>query len=203
MIAAGDFLEWADVFGNLYGTSRADTERLLASGDDVVLVIDVQGARQVRSRGVVATTVFVMPPSADRARAAAARSQQGQRGRHSAAPRGRAGRKSPRLPSTISSSSTTSWTPPSNGSRASYSPSGPPGSHARHRRKHREDIFMIDRSKLPNSFEFVVTAGARARQLLAGSTPRVAVGDHKKTTVAQQEVVTKRSKRSDTSESGN
>jgi DNA-directed RNA polymerase omega subunit len=48
---------------------------------------------------------------------------------------------------------------------------------------------MIDRSKLPNSFEFVVTAGARARQLLAGSTPRVATGDHKKTTVAQQEVM--------------
>ena len=50
---------------------------------------------------------------------------------------------------------------------------------------------MIDRSKLSNSFEFVVTAGQRARQLLAGSTPRVTVGDHKKTTVAQQEVVTK------------
>jgi DNA-directed RNA polymerase subunit K/omega len=50
---------------------------------------------------------------------------------------------------------------------------------------------MIDRSKLPNSFEFVVTAGARARQLLAGSTPRVTVGDHKKTTVAQEEVITK------------
>ena len=50
---------------------------------------------------------------------------------------------------------------------------------------------MIDRSKLPNSFEFVVTAGARARQLLAGSTPRVTVGEHKKTTVAQNEVVTK------------
>ncbi|MES1256174.1 MAG: DNA-directed RNA polymerase subunit omega [Acidobacteriota bacterium] len=48
---------------------------------------------------------------------------------------------------------------------------------------------MIDRSKLPNSFEFVVTAGARARQLLAGSTPRVAAGDHKKTTVALKEVV--------------
>jgi DNA-directed RNA polymerase omega subunit len=47
---------------------------------------------------------------------------------------------------------------------------------------------MIDRSKLTNSFEFVVTAGARARQLLAGSTPRVVVGDHKKTTIAQQEV---------------
>jgi DNA-directed RNA polymerase omega subunit len=50
---------------------------------------------------------------------------------------------------------------------------------------------MIDRSKLPNSFEFVVTAGARARQLLAGSTPRVAVGEHKKTTIAAQEVITR------------
>jgi DNA-directed RNA polymerase omega subunit len=51
---------------------------------------------------------------------------------------------------------------------------------------------MIDRSKLPSSFEFVVTAGARARQLLAGSTPRVAVADRKKTTVAQEEVATGR-----------
>jgi DNA-directed RNA polymerase subunit K/omega len=50
---------------------------------------------------------------------------------------------------------------------------------------------MIDRSKLPNAFEFVVTAGARARQLLAGSTPRVAAGTRKKTTVAQEEVATR------------
>ena len=50
---------------------------------------------------------------------------------------------------------------------------------------------MIDRSKLPNSFEFVVMAGARAKQLLAGSTPRVEVADHKKTTIAQKEVVTR------------
>ena len=49
---------------------------------------------------------------------------------------------------------------------------------------------MIDRSKLSNSFEFVVTAGARARQLMAGSTPRVAVGDHKKTTIAKEEGIT-------------
>jgi guanylate kinase len=63
MIAAGEFLESADVFGNLYGTGRADTDRLLASGVDVVLVIDVQGARQVRTRGVETVTVFVMPPS--------------------------------------------------------------------------------------------------------------------------------------------
>jgi guanylate kinase len=63
MIAAGDFLEWADVFGNLYGTCGSDTERMLAAGDDVVLVIDVQGARKVRQRGMPAITVFVMPPS--------------------------------------------------------------------------------------------------------------------------------------------
>jgi guanylate kinase len=63
MMAAGEFLEWADVFGNLYGTSDADTSRVLAAGEDVVLVIDVQGARKVRRCGVEAITVFVMPPS--------------------------------------------------------------------------------------------------------------------------------------------
>src|SRR5579864_8044207 len=63
MAAAGEFLEWADVFGNLYGTSAVETDRLLATGDDVVLVIDVQGARKVRSRGVETTAIFVMPPS--------------------------------------------------------------------------------------------------------------------------------------------
>jgi DNA-directed RNA polymerase subunit K/omega len=50
---------------------------------------------------------------------------------------------------------------------------------------------MIDRSKLSNSFEFVVTAGARARQLMAGSIARVPVGERKKTTIAKEEVMTK------------
>jgi DNA-directed RNA polymerase omega subunit len=50
---------------------------------------------------------------------------------------------------------------------------------------------MSDNSKVPNRFEFVVTAGQRARQLLAGSTPRVEVGDHKKTTIAKREVSTR------------
>jgi guanylate kinase len=63
MIAADQFLEWADVFGNRYGTAAADTERLLAQGDDVVLVIDVQGARKVRARGIRTVGIFVMPPS--------------------------------------------------------------------------------------------------------------------------------------------
>ena len=63
MVGAGEFLEWADLFGNLYGTSAADTERALESGSDVVLVIDVQGTRQVRRRGAETTAIFVMPPS--------------------------------------------------------------------------------------------------------------------------------------------
>jgi guanylate kinase len=62
MVAAEEFLEWADVFGNLYGTCRTDAERDLAAGRDLVLVIDVQGARQVRQRCADTVGVFVMPP---------------------------------------------------------------------------------------------------------------------------------------------
>jgi guanylate kinase len=64
MVAGGEFLEYADVFGNYYGTGAADTEATLAGGDDIVLVIDVQGARQVRNRGLDTVGVFILPPSA-------------------------------------------------------------------------------------------------------------------------------------------
>jgi guanylate kinase len=64
MVREGAFLEWADVFGHYYGTSAADTEAMLAEGRDVVLVIDVQGARQVRSRGIENVGVFILRPSA-------------------------------------------------------------------------------------------------------------------------------------------
>jgi guanylate kinase len=64
-IAAGDFLEYADVFGNYYGTAIADVEQIIGAGQDVVLVIDVQGARQVKARGVDHTAIFVLPPSFD------------------------------------------------------------------------------------------------------------------------------------------
>jgi guanylate kinase len=64
MVARDEFLEWADVFGNYYGTGRPATERLLASGLDVVLVIDVQGAAQVRQRMPLAISIFLLPPSA-------------------------------------------------------------------------------------------------------------------------------------------
>ena len=63
MVRAGAFLEWADVFGHCYGTAAEDTERLVAAGQDVVLVIDVQGARQVKAHGVDHTAIFVLPPS--------------------------------------------------------------------------------------------------------------------------------------------
>jgi guanylate kinase len=63
MIAAGAFWEWADVFGNLYGTCATDAEAELASGRDLVLVIDVQGARQVRRLRAGTIGVFVLPPS--------------------------------------------------------------------------------------------------------------------------------------------
>lgn len=58
------FLEWAQVFGRRYGTPRAFVEKRLRAGRDVLLVIDVQGARQVRrSCGEQAVLIFIMPPN--------------------------------------------------------------------------------------------------------------------------------------------
>jgi guanylate kinase len=65
MVRRDELLEWADIFGHYYGTSRADTEGALAAGVDLVLVIDVQGARQVRQRMPDAVGIFVLPPSYD------------------------------------------------------------------------------------------------------------------------------------------
>jgi guanylate kinase len=65
MVAGDQFLEWAEIVGNLYGTSQFETERQLAAGFDLVLVIDVQGARLLRQQGLAAVMVFLLPPSAD------------------------------------------------------------------------------------------------------------------------------------------
>lgn len=62
-VSLEQFLEWADVFGNLYGTGLNDTEARLASGCDLVLTIDVQGARQVRAKPIPTVGIFVLPPS--------------------------------------------------------------------------------------------------------------------------------------------
>jgi guanylate kinase len=62
-VKAGDFVEHANYSGNRYGTLRSDLERRLASGAGVVLEIEVQGARQVRSAMPEAVAVFIAPPS--------------------------------------------------------------------------------------------------------------------------------------------
>jgi len=59
----GDFLEYAEVFGNKYGTCQDFVEQTLASGRDVVLEIDWQGARQVRRLMPETTAIFILPPS--------------------------------------------------------------------------------------------------------------------------------------------
>jgi guanylate kinase len=69
MVSAGDFLEWAHVHGNRYGTSRQAIEQRVAAGDDVVLEIDWQGALQIRRRFANAVLIFILPPSWDELRA--------------------------------------------------------------------------------------------------------------------------------------
>ena len=59
----GEFFEWAEVHGNLYGTSRAAIESRMAQGDDVVLEIDFQGALQIKQLFPYAVLVFILPPS--------------------------------------------------------------------------------------------------------------------------------------------
>lgn len=63
MVERGEFLEWAEVHGNCYGTSRPWIEREMAAGRDVLLEIDWQGAQQVRKLFPQAIGVFVLPPS--------------------------------------------------------------------------------------------------------------------------------------------
>ena len=62
-IDRGAFFEWAEVFGNYYGTSRETIERCLDQGIDVFLDIDWQGARQIRDQLPEARSIFILPPS--------------------------------------------------------------------------------------------------------------------------------------------
>jgi guanylate kinase len=65
MIGRDEFLEWAEVFGRLYGTPRAWVDEQLRRGRVVVCDIDVEGARQIKARMPKALTLFVLPPSED------------------------------------------------------------------------------------------------------------------------------------------
>jgi guanylate kinase len=62
-IQSGEFLEWAQVFGNYYGTHQSELDRAGAEGVDLVLDIDVQGARQLKERIPAAVSVFILAPS--------------------------------------------------------------------------------------------------------------------------------------------
>ena len=63
MVARGEFFEWAEVHGNLYGTSRAEIEQHIREGRDVVLEIDWQGALQIKKQFPTAVLIFILPPS--------------------------------------------------------------------------------------------------------------------------------------------
>ena len=63
MIERGDFVEWAEVHGNLYGTSGERLENILDSGSDVILDIDTQGANQIRKSFSGGIFIFILPPS--------------------------------------------------------------------------------------------------------------------------------------------
>ena len=63
MIDRGDFVEWAHVHGNLYGTSKRKLEELIDAGYDMLLDIDTQGARQIRQSFSNAVYIFILPPS--------------------------------------------------------------------------------------------------------------------------------------------
>jgi guanylate kinase len=65
MISEGEFIEWAEVHGNFYGTSKKQIEQMVCSGIDAILDIDVQGAKQIRENlsAVNNVLIFVLPPS--------------------------------------------------------------------------------------------------------------------------------------------
>ncbi len=63
MLAEGDFLEYAEVFGNFYGTSQQAVESMINQGTDVILELDWQGARQIQQKMPKAIRIFILPPS--------------------------------------------------------------------------------------------------------------------------------------------
>jgi guanylate kinase len=68
MAERGEFVEWAEVHGNRYGTSEKSLRQMMEAGTDVLLDIDTQGARQLRAKFPEAVLVFVLPPSFDELR---------------------------------------------------------------------------------------------------------------------------------------
>jgi guanylate kinase len=63
MVEAGNFLEWANVHGNLYGTAKNQVANEINAGHDIVLEVDVQGAASVKNLGLDSVSIFILPPS--------------------------------------------------------------------------------------------------------------------------------------------
>ena len=63
MIGRGEFIEWAEVHGAFYGTSRRRLEEIMDSGSDVILDIDTQGAMQIKKKYAEGAYIFILPPS--------------------------------------------------------------------------------------------------------------------------------------------
>lgn len=63
MIESGQFVEWAEIYGNLYGTSRTSVEALKAKGVDIIFDIDHRGAKQIKTIYRDSITIFILPPS--------------------------------------------------------------------------------------------------------------------------------------------
>ena len=61
-IQSGDFFEWAEVYGNFYGTLKKPVEEALKRGKSILLDIDIQGARQVKQNAPKCTSIFILPP---------------------------------------------------------------------------------------------------------------------------------------------
>ena len=68
-IEANDFLEYAEVYDNFYGTPKSNVEELLASGKDVILEIDIQGALKVKENTEEGVFIFILPPSMEELKA--------------------------------------------------------------------------------------------------------------------------------------
>lgn len=62
-IEEGDFLEWAEVYGNYYGTPKSKVQEMIDSGKNVILEIDIQGALKVKENSTEGVFIFILPPS--------------------------------------------------------------------------------------------------------------------------------------------
>ena len=195
MAQAGEFLEWADVFGNFYGTCAADTERCWPAARTWCSSSTSRARGRCGASGIASVGIFVLPPSAADPGAAAARAQQGHRGADSPAARGGVPTRSASLRSTSTSSSTTRWSGRRTAARDRAGRARRVTGHAEDGRKHHrtfKDVIEVDAASDsmcgPPAKAGACTQGKpirvrrprgkRARQLLTARVPRE-TGDKK------------------------